>query len=474
MDQPFDVVIIGAGPGGYVAAIRAAQLGLRTALVEKQEVGGVCLNRGCIPTKAMLRSVQVLEDTRRGEEFGVLADNVRLDYSRVLSRRDQVVANLRRGVEFLLKSNGVQLVRGTAQLTARDRVEVRTNGATTALEARNVVIATGSEPAMLPVPGASGPGIIDSDGALLLDRVPHSILVVGGGAVGTEWATIFSAFGAKVTIVEMMPTLLPLEDEDIGRILARSFSRRGIQVYTGSRLVGLSPGPNGGWQGTITTPDGREEQVSAEFVLVAVGRKPLTRGLNLEAAGVRTGPRGFIEVDNRLQTNVPGVYAIGDVTGKYLLAHVASHQGIVAVENIAGRSRSIDYKAIPSVTFTHPEVATVGLSEAKAREQGYEVKTGQFPFSALGRAHTYGDTEGMVKIVADAKYGEVLGVHIIGPSASDLIPEATLGLNLEVTLEDIAETVHAHPTFPEAVMEAAAAALGRPLHIPPRPARTAR
>lgn len=460
----YDVVIIGGGPGGYVAAIRAAQLGLHTALVEREQVGGVCLNKGCIPTKAMLRSADVFRLAQHSQQFGVLVDNVRLDYPGVVRHRDQVVGQLRDGVVGLLKSNGVTVLRGTGRLGGRGQVEVQLDGKRQRIEASNVVLATGSRPADLPIPGAKGQRVITSDQALELQQVPRSMLVIGGGAVGSEWANIFQAYGSQVTLVEMLPTLLPLEDADIGRGLERVFKSNGITVKTGAKVERIDDGEKGQLVTTITTKDGRQEQVSTEYVLVGVGRRPNTESLGLEENGIEA-PRGWVKVDERLQTTVPHVYAIGDMVGRALLAHVASHQGIVAVENIIGHDRVMDYKAVPAVTFTHPEVASVGLTEAKAKEAGHNVVVGRFPFAASGRAMTYGDTEGFVKVVADRKYGEVLGVHILGPNAGEMIPEAVLGLRLEATLDDLADTIHAHPTLPEAVMEAALVALGHPIHV---------
>ncbi|MDQ3811752.1 MAG: dihydrolipoyl dehydrogenase, partial [Chloroflexota bacterium] len=485
----FDVVIVGGGPGGYPAAIRAAQYGLRVALIEKERPGGVCLNWGCIPTKAMLRSAEVLETLQHSADFGVLADNVRLDYPAVLKRKDAVVKTLTDGVGQLLKANGVTVFRGHARFTGRASLEVVGVGKsplgdggplynapadgsgqpTAQVEGKHIVIATGSTPAQLPIPGSDLPGVINSDGAFMLPELPRQIVIVGGGAVGTEWATMFAAFGSQVTVVELLPNLLPLEDEDLGRALSRSFEKRGIKVVTGSTVAKLeSRGRH--LTATITDRDGKNERsVEADNVLIGVSRRPNTIDLQLERAGVQTDRRGYITVDEQMKTNVPNVFAIGDVVGRVQLAHVASHQGLVAAAVIAGHDEKMDYKAVPAATFTHPEVASVGLSEAKAREAGHDLVVGKFPFAALGRAQTYGSTDGLVKIVADKKYGEVLGVHIIGPSASDLIPEAVLALTLEATLEDVANTIHAHPTLGEGTMEASMVALGLPVHVgPPR------
>ena len=487
----FDVVIVGGGPGGYPAAIRAAQYGLRVALVEKERAGGVCLNWGCIPTKAMLRTADVLETMQHSADFGVLADNVRLDYPAVLKRKDTIVKGLTDGVGQLLRANGVTVYSGHARFTSANAIDVVGVGKsplgaggplynapsdhvgqpTARVAGRNVIIATGSTPAQLPIPGVELPGVINSDGAFLLKDVPRRIIIVGGGAVGTEWATLFSAFGSEVTLVELLPNLLPFEDEDMGRTLARSFQKRGIKILTSSTVAKIEEGSEKRAKTlrvTITDKDGKNEQTSeVENVLIGVSRRPNTIDMNLEVTGVQTDKRGYITVDDRMRTNVKNVFAIGDVVGKVLLAHVATHQGLVTAGVIAGHDEKMDYKAVPAATFTHPEVASVGLTEQKAREACHDVVVGKFPFAALGRAQTYGNTDGLIKIVADKKYGEVLGVHIIGPSASDLIPEGVLALQLEATLEDIANTIHAHPTLGEGSMEAAMVALGLPVHVGP-------
>jgi dihydrolipoamide dehydrogenase len=496
--QEFDLVVVGGGPGGYPAAIRAAQLGLRTALVEKERPGGVCLNWGCIPTKAMLRSAEVLETMRHSADYGVLADNVRLDWSGVLKRKERVTRSLTDGVASLLRANGVTVVNGHARFVGPKAVEVVAVGEAplgaggplynappapdgrpqARLEGRSLILATGSTPVLLPIPGIDLPGVVTSDGAFLLGEVPRRIVIIGASAVGAEWATMFSAFGADVTMVELLPTLIPAEDEDMGKALARSFTRRGIKVQTGRTVSEIAPagearGHPAPLRVTVADPDGRHPtQVETDVVLVGVGRRPNTAGLELEQAGLATDRRGWVRVDERLRTSVPGVHAVGDVTGTVLLAHVASHQGLIAAGVIAGRDDRIDYKAVPAATFTHPEVASVGLTEARAREAGHDVVVSRFPFTALGRAQTYGSTDGLVKVVAERRYREVLGVHIIGPGASDLIPEGVLAMHLEATLDDIAATIHAHPTLGESTMEAAMVALGLPVHT--APARAAR
>jgi dihydrolipoamide dehydrogenase len=463
--DPVDVCIIGAGPGGYVAAIRAAQLGLKVALVERDELGGVCLNKGCIPTKALLRTAELLSAFQHAADWGIQAENVRLDYPAAARRRDTVVGNLRQGVAGLLKSQGVQVMAGSGRLAGHGRVEVATNGTTEAVEARHIIVATGSKPAIPPIPGADNAElVITSDDALALKELPRSFVVIGGGAVGAEWADIFHSFGCETTILEMMPTLLPVEDEDMGKALARVFTKRGIKVLTGARVLAIEASGDGGALVRYAGADDQEATVVGERVLMGVGRAPLTGDLGLEALGVDLD-RGWLPVDESLQTNVPGIYAIGDITRHQLLAHVASHQGVVAVERMAGHDRRINYDHVPACTFTHPEVASVGLTEARAREAGHEVKVGRFPLAALGRAQTYGDTEGMVKVVVDERYGEILGVHIIGAAASDMVAEATLAIHLEATVEDLVDTIHAHPTWPEATAEAALASSGMALHL---------
>ncbi|MGV9798347.1 dihydrolipoyl dehydrogenase [Mycobacterium sp. NPDC003449] len=476
--REFDLLVIGGGPGGYVAAIRAAQHGLSVGLVEKERPGGVCLNWGCIPTKAMLRSAEVLATVRDAADYGIRADNVGFDYAAVRRRMTDVVTGLTDGVAGLLKANGVTVIDGHARFTGPRTVEVcdvaapndgpRYAAAPTpevvdAATARDVIIATGSTPIPLPIPGADLPGVITSDGAFGLTEVPGRIVIVGGSAVGAEWASLFAAFGSAVTVVEMRDTLVPAEDADIGAALGRSFRQRGITVLTGSTVTSIA-----GTEALRVTVDGpKPDEIEADIVLFGVGRKPNTADLGLAAAGVAVDERGFVAVDDQLRTNVDHVHAIGDVTGKALLAHVASHQGLTAADVIAGHDKRIDYRVVPAATFTHPEIASVGRTEGDARAAGHDVVTAKFPFAALGRARTFGDTEGFVKVVAGKQYGEVLGVHIIGPSASDLITEGALAITLEATLDELADTIHAHPTLGEIGMEAALAALGLPVHISP-------
>ncbi|MGW5138117.1 dihydrolipoyl dehydrogenase [Nocardia beijingensis] len=478
----FDLLVVGGGPGGYVAAIRAAQRGLRVGLVEKERPGGVCLNWGCIPTKAMLRSAEVFQTVTAAADFGVYADNVRYDFGAVRDRKDGIVKQLTDGVASLLAVNGVTVIEGHARFTGPTSVEVFEAGqspifpggpryaaaptatATRTITASDVIIATGSVPARLAIPGADLPGVITSDGAFGLTEVPERLVVIGGSAVGAEWASLFASFGSRVTIVELQDTLVPLEDADVGAALGRSFTKRGITVLTGRTVEAIARTD----ALRVTVAGGHSTELDADVVLVGVGRRPNTADLGLDRVGIDTDPRGFIPVDQQLRTGVEHVYAIGDVTGRALLAHVASHQGLTAADVIAGHAAHLDYTAIPAATFTHPEIASVGLTEAKARAAGHDVVTARFPFAALGRAKTFGETEGFVKIVAGQRHREVLGVHIIGPSASDLIAEGALAISLEATLDELADTIHAHPTLGEIGMEAAMAGLGLPVHIPPR------
>ncbi|MFE3254060.1 dihydrolipoyl dehydrogenase [Nocardia sp. NPDC059091] len=480
----FDLLVIGGGPGGYVAAIRAAQRGLTVALAEKERPGGVCLNWGCIPTKAMLRSAEVFHTIAHAADFGIYADNLRFDYAAVRQRKDGIVKELTDGVAGLLKANGVTVIEGHARFTSPTTVEVveagpspifeggpryaaaPTANAVRTVSAKDVIVATGSIPAVLPIPGADLPGVITSDGAFGLTEVPKRLVVIGGSAVGAEWANLFHEFGSDVTVVEMQDRLVPLEDKEIGTALVRSFTKRGIKVLTGATVTAIAQGGTGL---TVTVGGPQAQELAADVVLVGVGRRPNTAGLGLDVAGIDTDARGFIPVDAQLRTAVEHVYAIGDVTGKALLAHVASHQGLVASDTIAGHDAHIDYNVIPAATFTHPEIASVGLTEDAAKAAGHDVITAKFPFAALGRAKSFGDQEGFMKIVAGRQHQEVLGVQIIGPSASDLITEGALAISLEATLDELADTIHAHPTLGEIGMEAALVGLGLPVHVaPPR------
>jgi dihydrolipoamide dehydrogenase len=462
-----DIVIIGGGPGGYVAAIRAAQLGGKVTLIEREELGGTCLNWGCIPTKALLRGAEILDLIEGGKEYGISAGAVSVDFGKLMARKDRAVKTLVGGVTGLMKANGIEVVRGTGRLLSPQKVEaVNPKQEKEIFQARKVIIASGSVSAEIPIPGAKLPGVIDSYGALALKQVPESLVVIGAGPIGLEFGTVYAALGAKVTVLELLPQVLPGEDPEIAGVLEKALRRFKIQALTGVKVRKIAEGPEERLQ--VTAEAGGEEKVfSAQNVLMAVGRKPNTGGLGLAEAGVRFGQKG-IEVNDRMETNVPGVYAIGDATGKWLLAHYASAQGEVAAQNTLGREERLDDRVVPRCVYTLPEVSSVGLTEEKAREAGYEVRVGRFPFSANAKAAILGERNGLVKIVADGKYGEILGVHIAGPHATDLIGEAVVAMRLEGTAGDIARAIHPHPTLTEAVMEAAFDVEGAAVHIPPR------
>ncbi|HZQ99743.1 MAG TPA: dihydrolipoyl dehydrogenase [Chloroflexota bacterium] len=463
MADQFDIVVIGGGPGGYVAAIRAAQLGAKTALVEKDQLGGTCLNVGCIPSKALLSSAERLHELRSSDQLGIrVQGEVTFDWAAVMNHKERTIRQLRGGVELLVKSNGIALFRGTGSLITPGRVRVEGVDGVQELEAKNVILATGSVEARPPIPGLDLPGVIGSTQALSIEAVPPSIVVIGGGAVGCEFASVFHHFGAHVTIVEMMENLLPLEDADLGNGLARSFGRQGIAVKTSAKVDRIT-----GQDGALRVELAGGEAIEAAKVLVAIGRTPYTEGLGLERVGVEMDRRA-VKVDDHMRTNVPGVWAIGDATGKFPLAHVASMQGEVAVENALGGDVTMDYSTVPSVVYTIPQTAAVGLSEAKARAAGHDVRVGVFPFQASGRAIAARDTEGFVKVVADGKWSRILGVHVLHSRAGDVIEEAVVAMKLESTVEDLVAAIHPHPTYTEAIAEAALAVENRAIHVPPK------
>jgi len=464
--QRYDVAIIGSGPGGYVAAIRAAQLGLSVALIEKSPaLGGACLHVGCIPTKALLHSAEVLEQARDAARFGVQTGAVSLDLAGVHKHKTAVVRRLARGIEHLMKKNAVTVVRGQGRLNGPRRVEVSdAREGTRAVEARNVILATGSVPRLLPGLTIDGRRVITSNEALALEYLPKSMLILGAGAVGVEFASIYSRFGTAVTLVEMLPRVLPLEDEEISAEMRKALKKRGIDVRVGAKLEGVKVRERD-VEATIRVNGGAPVIVKTEVLLVAVGRQPLTEGLGIEGTGVRM-ERGFIRVDARMSTGEPGVYAIGDLVPTQAYAHTASHEGIVAVEAIAGRDpQPINYDLVPNCTYSDPEVGSIGLTEQVARERGHTVRVGRFPFPALGKAGILGVQEGFVKLVADERYDELLGVHIIGPRATELVAEAGMALRLESTVEELFHAIHAHPTLSEAISEAALQLHARGIHL---------
>lgn len=461
-DTMYDLVVVGGGPGGYVAAIRASQLGLRSALVEKDNVGGVCLNWGCIPSKALLRNAEVLNLFRRAEEFGISFDNLRYDFGKAIARSREVVGHLTGGVEFLLKKNKVDLLKGCARLRDAHTVEI-VNGNAQILKTSNVVIATGAR--TRPIPGllVDGEAIITSREALELPEVPSPVVIVGGGATGVEFAYLYKSYGAEVTVLEILPRLLPNEDEEIGKQLERSFRRDGIKIITNSRVQeAIKQGE--GVSLRVESPDG-VKSVDCQKVLVAVGVQGNSDNLGLEHLGIEVA-ESFIKVDERMQTNLPGIYAIGDVTGELLLAHVAQAQGIVAVETIAGiESRPLDYKKMPRATYCQPQVTSFGYTEKEAIELGFSVSVGRFPFQANGKALASGEGEGFVKLIVNVYNDEILGAHMIGAEVTEMLPEVAIANLLGGSAKELGWQVHSHPTLSETIKEAALAVHQGAIHI---------
>ena len=465
MTEPrYDVTIIGAGPGGYVAAIRAAQLGLNVALVEKERLGGVCLNWGCIPTKALLRNAEVISLLGKGKEFGFTASEVEVDFGAAVDRSRKVSERLVKGVGSLMRKSKVEVVEGEAVLKSAAAVEVTSSeGGARVLESRNVILATGGRARSLPGIAPDGERLLTYREAIVLRQVPSSVIVIGAGPIGMEFAHIWRIYGAEVTVVEMLDRVLPLEDEEASALVARAFKRRKVRLLTSTRVEEIGR-TDGGVRVRVSGEDG-EQILEAERALIAIGVQPNTERLGLEKLGVRMD-RGHIVVDDRMRTNRPGLYAIGDVTGKLALAHVASAQGVIAAEAVAGHeAQKLDYGAMPRCTYCQPQVASFGLTEAQATAQGHGVKVGRFPFLANGKALSLGERDGFAKIVADEVSGEILGAHMVGPEVTELLPELVLARTWELTPEEIARTVHAHPTLSEAIMEAAHGVFGAAIHV---------
>ena len=464
--EEFDVIVIGAGPGGYIAAIRAAQLDQKTAIIDRQWLGGVCLNVGCIPSKALLKNAEVAHTLlERGKEFGFSYDNLQLDYSAAVKRSRQVSDRLTRGVGFLMKKNNISVFFGSAKLTARDTVLVTdSENKTVDLMAKNIIIATGSQVAGIPGVTVDGEMVITYKEAILQEKLPKSVVIIGAGAIGLEFATIWNSFGSDVTIVEMLPRLAPLEDEEISAELSKAFTKRGIKGLVETRVQKIDATGHG-VKVTVTGKDG-EQILEAEQALIAIGFKPNSQGLGLDELGVELTERKQVRVDERMATNIPGIWAIGDVTGKLLLAHVASAQAIICSEAIAGQAtQPINYLMVPRATYSQPQIASFGYTESQARELGKVVKVGRFPFQPNGKALGLGDYAGFAKIIVDEKSGEILGGHLIGPEVSELLPELTLAQNNKLTIQAIARNIHAHPTLSEVLMEAAENAEDRSIHL---------
>ncbi|HEY80911.1 MAG TPA: dihydrolipoyl dehydrogenase [Caldilineae bacterium] len=459
----YDVLVLGGGPGGYVAAIRAAQLGLKTALVEKENLGGVCLNWGCIPTKSLIRNADIVHLFGRGKEFGFKVTGLEFDYKVAVKRSRQVSKRLVKGVGFLMRKNKIDVINGYGRLTGPHTLDVEGKGVTAA----HIILATGSRPALLPGVEVDGKRIVTYRQAIVQDELPGRIVIVGAGPIGMEFAYVYNAYGVQVTVVEMLPHILPNEEPEVAAVVAKAFRKYGVKLLEGTRTEKIEVTDEGVTVRVKNLDSGEEETLTADQTLIAIGVKPNSQGIGLETAGVAVSDRGWTPVNDVMQTNVPHIYAIGDLNGKLPLAHVASAQGIVAVETIAGVETAPidDYSNMPRCTYCHPQVASLGLTEAQAREQGYEVTTGSFPFQANGKALALGEKEGFVKIVMDAKYHEILGVHMVGPEVTELLPELSLARMLELTPEEIGRNVHAHPTLSETIMEAAHAVLGHAIHI---------
>ncbi|OIO72866.1 MAG: dihydrolipoyl dehydrogenase [Elusimicrobia bacterium CG1_02_37_114] len=460
MEKNIEAVVIGSGPGGYTSAIRTSQLGKKVAVIEKSELGGTCLNIGCIPTKALIASTNVLSTVKNAKKFGIKTGNIEIDFPNIMARKNQIVKQLCTGISGLLKSNGIEVIKGSAKFVSNNQLEISGSPETIKLNFQQCIIATGSVPTQIPGMEIDGNRVITSDNALNLTEIPASLLVIGSGAVGIEFGCIFNTLGSKVTIIEMLPQILPNEDEEISKKLQQILTEQGITIKVATTVTKLEP-----TQKDVTVHLSSSEKITAEKVLVAVGRKPYIEGLDLDKIGLEIG-KGRIVVNEKMETNIPGIYAIGDAVGGVLLAHKASAEGIVAGENICGKKSVIDYKVIPNCVYSHPEVASAGLNEKKAKEAGYNVNIGRFPLMASGRAITVGETKGMVKVIADKETDAILGIHIIGPEATELIAEAAIAIKLESTTEEFTRIIHPHPTLSESILEAVDDVHGEAIDLP--------
>jgi dihydrolipoamide dehydrogenase len=460
-----ELVVVGGGPAGYVAAIRAAQLGGKATLIEMDALGGTCLNRGCVPSKTLLYSAELYETMQKSEQFGITARDVAADLAKMQARKNTVIKTHVSGVESLLKGNKIEIIKGRARLLPSKQVEIEGgDGQKQVIQAGKIILATGGKPITLPIPGADSPsGIIGAESILNLESVPKSIIMIGGGVIGIEMATILAKLGCQVSIVEMLPHILPLEDAELTAILAKALQDEGVQLYEGTKVSKIEDSPGGK---VAFISDGKTEgKLEAEVIVIAVGYRPNTDGLGFEETGI-TLNKSAVQVNERMETSVSGIYAAGDCTGGIMLAYVAMEEGIVAAENAMGRDTSIDYDVVPKFTHSLPELASVGLAEEEARAQGHEVKVGRFPFAANSIATILGERRGLIKIVTEAKYDGILGVHILGPRATELIAEATLAIKMEATVPDIVATLHAHPSLSEAMHEAALDVTGETIHYP--------
>ena len=464
MAHSTQAVVIGAGPGGYVAAIRLAQLGVKTTIIERKKLGGVCLNVGCIPSKAYISAAKVFHNIETAGELGITVDKPKVDMAKMKTWKDSVVTRLTTGVRALLEKAGVEIIEGAASFSGPNSLTIDSEGKKSELKFEKAIIATGSRSTEIPPFPYDGVKVISSTHALDLTEVPEDFVVIGGGVIGVEIGMYMNRFGSKVTIVEMLDSILSVVDPEITKVLTRTMKKRKVKVHTKTKALGFTE-KNGKCAVQIEDAKGKKSEIPADKILVAVGRKPNVETLALEKAGVKKDDRGFIPIDKQLRTNQPHIFAIGDIAGGALLAHKASKEGLVAAAVIAGQKEEFDVRAMPWGIFTDPEIGSVGMTEDEAKAAGHEVRVGRFPFAALGRALAMRETDGMVKLIADAKTDQVLGCHIIGPDASDIVAEATLAIELGATIEDIALTVHAHPTLMEGMMEAAEAVHGKAVHI---------
>jgi len=455
-----DLVVLGGGPGGYVASIRASKLGLAAAVIEKDHLGGVCLNCGCIPTKTLYHIALTLEEIRKAKNFGIDVSLPKLDFKKVMTIKDRIIETQRISIVFHFNKNNVELIKGVGKIVAKGRVLVKTSSSQNIeIEAKNIIIATGSSASDVEPFDLSEDGIMDNVKILSLKEIPQSLLIIGGGVVGSEFANIFSSFGSKVTVVEMLPGILSTEDKEVSKIIYKVFRQKGIDIFTNSKVESFK---KSGKKFLCTTSGG--DKIIADKILISAGRKPNSTGIGIEEAGIEVDSKGYIKVDSHLRTNVEGIYAVGDVIGGLQLAHVASEEGKVAAENIAGKVKKMSYDVIPWAVFTTPEIGSVGLNEVQAKEKNIKVCTGVFPFSSSGKAYISGETEGFIKIVTNSATGEILGARMIGPRASDLVHEVAVAMKGEILIDDLASTVHSHPTLSEAVMEAAEDCLGIATH----------
>ena len=456
-----DLAVLGGGPGGYVAAIRASKLGIKTIVIEKEHLGGTCLNWGCIPTKALFHVAERIEEIKKSSVFGIDVSGYTLDFKKAMERKDRVVAAQRQGLAFHFKKNSIELISGTGKLISDSKILVDVaSGNKLEVTAKNIIIATGSAAASVPPFILDGENIIDNIGILSLEKIPQSLLIVGGGVIGCEFANIFTTFGSKVTIIELLPRILSTEDAEVSRVITKVFQKKGINILTDTVAEEVKK-VNGQFVCRIKSGD----EIKADKILISVGRKPNTLDIGIEKAGILKDEKGFIKVDAYLKTNIPNIYAVGDVIGGLQLAHVASYEGKIAAENIAGKNKKSDYRVIPWAIFTSPEIGTVGLNEEQAKSRGYNVCFGLFPFSNSGKAYITGETEGFIKIIVDKDTSEILGAQAVGPRCSDLVHEVAVAMSGEMVIDNLAETVHSHPTLSEAVMEAAEDCIGLATHI---------